>query len=129
VETVVPAGYSGSDPILVELNTDSQVSCVWDLFGLIECTANEGDVSGLSWTIVEVANSPTQASPSPTGGVEAATGTPGITLPPTDTVTGGPGTTAGDGWRLVLLALAGLIGAALLLTPSRVVVRTDDRRR
>ena len=72
-------------------------------------------------------SAPTEA---PTGGVGGATGTPGagVTLPPTDTLTGGPEGLAGDGWRLILLAMAGLMAAALLMTPARVVVRRDDER-
>ena len=61
----------------------------------------------------------------PEGEVDPATGTPGTTLPPTDTV---PGTAApaGDSWRLIVLALAGLLAAALLLTPASAVVRRED---
>ncbi len=132
VEAVVPAGFVGSDPILVELNTDASVTCVWDAEGLIGCEDNTGNVEDLSWTIVLVDNSPVEETPTPTGGVGGATGTPGapgITLPPTDTLSGGTDALAGDGWRLILLAMAGLMAAALLLTPATVVVRKDDRRR
>jgi hypothetical protein len=133
VETVVPAGFTGSDPILVELNTDSSVTCFWDASGQIDCSDNGNmDVEGLSWTIVLVDNTPIEQAPSPTGGVGAATGTPGVpgvTLPPTDTLTSGTSAPAGDGWRLILLAMAGLMAAALLVTPARVVVRKDDTRR
>ena len=52
-----------------------------------------------------------------------------MTLPPTDTLTAGPIAPAGDGWRLILLAMAGLMAAALLVTPARVVVRKDDTHR
>ena len=62
----MPAGFTGSDPILVELNVDSAVTCVWDALGLVECVENDGDVDGLSWTIVEVENTPVQATPTPT---------------------------------------------------------------
>jgi hypothetical protein len=131
VEAVVPAGFTGSDPILVELNTDSSVTCIWDAVGLVECQDNPEDVEGLSWTIVLVDNTPIAETPTPTGGVGGATGTPnvGVTLPPTDTLSAGPIAPAGDGWRLILLAMAGLMAAALLVTPARVVVRRDDDRR
>ncbi len=124
VETIVPDGYVGSDPILVELNLDPTMTCVWDAAGLIECSANEGQVEGLSWTIVIVDNTP---DAQPTGGVGGATGTPSITLPPTDTI-GVTGTTAsaGDSWRLILLAMAGLLGATLLLTPARAAERREQ---
>ncbi len=54
------------------------------------------------------------------GGTEAATATPRVTPPPTATlpVTGTPG----DGsWRIVLLALAGLLAMTLLFTPATPV--------
>ncbi len=138
VEAVVPAGFTGSDPILVQLNTDSSVTCAWDAIGLIDCIDNPADVEGLSWTIVFVDNTPIVATPTPTptpaptGVVGGATGTPnvpGVTLPPTDTLSAGPSAPAGDGWRLILLAMAGLMAAALLVTPARVVVRKDETRR
>jgi hypothetical protein len=128
VEAVVPTGFVGMDPVLVELNLDPSVSCIWDVAGLIECTPNEGDVQGLSWTIVIADNTPIEATAAPTGGVGGATGTPGvpgITLPPTDTLGAAPSAPAGDSWRLILLAMAGLMGAALVLTPARAV-RKDD---
>jgi hypothetical protein len=64
----------------------------------------------------------------PTGGVGGATATPpaaGHTLPPTDTLSDAAPTSGGDGWRIILLALAATLGAALLLTPARTVVRKD----
>ena len=130
VESVVPAGFTGSDPILVDLNTDDSVTCIWDALGKISCEENVGDVANLSWTIVLVANSPIAETPTPTGAVGGAVGTPAphVTLPPTDTLSPGPSAPAGDGWRLILLAMAGLMSAALLVTPTRarVVVRRDD---
>jgi hypothetical protein len=73
-------------------------------------------------------------TPAPTGGVGPATGEPPAatadpTLPSTSTIDGtGTGPT-GDGWRIVLLAMAGLLAAALLLTPARAVIRKDDDTR
>jgi hypothetical protein len=75
-------------------------------------------------------------TPTPTGGVGGATGTPGggaggatsdPTLPSTSSIDQVSGPTS-DGWRLILLALAGLLAAALLLTPARTVIRKDDTR-
>jgi hypothetical protein len=63
----------------------------------------------------------------PTGGVGGATATPppaataGTTLPPTDTLGDAAQTTGGDSWRLVLLALAATLAAALLLTPAQAI--------
>jgi hypothetical protein len=68
-------------------------------------------------------------TPAPTGEVDVATGTPQATaratLPATDTFDGSGGS-GGDGWRLIILAMAGVLAAALLLTPARAVVRKDD---
>jgi hypothetical protein len=69
-----------------------------------------------------------QITPEPTGSVGGATGTPGTTLPPTDTI-GAAGTgSTGEAWRLIVLAMAGMLAAALLLTPAKAVVRNDRRR-
>ena len=56
---------------------------------------------------------------SPSGKVDAETGTPdeGVTPPATDTL-GAHGTASNDGWQLVLVALAALIATVLILTPS-----------
>ena len=105
------------------------MTCIWDFGGLIECEPNEGDVSQLSWTIVIVDNSP-ESQPTPTGGVGGVTGTPRATLPATDTLdVAGPTAPAGDSWRLILLAMAGVLTAVLMLTPARAVVRRDDSAR
>jgi hypothetical protein len=137
VESTVPDGYVGSDPILVELNLDKSVSCVWAAAGLVECTPNQGNVDHLSWTIVLVDNSPEpKATPTPAGGVGGATGTPRptarphATLPSTDTTDGTrTGSPAGDAWRLALLAMAGLLTMSLILTPARATARRTDRQR
>jgi hypothetical protein len=62
----------------------------------------------------------------PTGEVNPATGTPAVTLPPTDTALDGPAAPASEGWRLIVLAMAGLLAAGLLLTPAGAVVRRED---
>jgi hypothetical protein len=58
--------------------------------------------------------------PSPTGGVEAATGTPGVTPPSTDTISDASASSSGT-WRIVLAGLASIIVLALVFTqPMRV---------
>jgi hypothetical protein len=53
-----------------------------------------------------------------------------ITLPPTDALAGtGTTTPTGDGWRLILLAMAALLGSALVLTPARAGKSRDDPTR
>lgn len=130
VESTVPSGYVGSDPILVELNVDASQTCVWDAAGLIECKPN--DEESVSFTIVLVDNTP-KAEPAPTGDVAPATGKPRATshatLPATDTLDAASSAPAGDNWRIVLLAMAGVLTAALMLTPGRSVVRKDDSAR
>jgi hypothetical protein len=66
------------------------------------------------------------ATGTPTGGVGGATGTPDPTLPATDTLDGAATGSTGNGLRIVLLALAGLLAAALVLTPARAAVRKED---
>ena len=67
-------------------------------------------------------------TPSPTGEVEAATGTAaGGVLPATDTLSGTPAAPPNDSWRLILLAMAGLLAVTLLLTPAESVVRHKNR--
>jgi hypothetical protein len=54
----------------------------------------------------------------PTGEVEAATGTPRTTLPPTDTV-GGEQQQGNGTWRMLLIVMAGLLSGILALSPKR----------
>ena len=73
-------------------------------------------------------------SPTPTGGVGGATGTPDTanptpTLPATSTIDPTGSGPTGNGWRIILFAMAGVLAAALLLTPASVVVRKDDGSR
>jgi hypothetical protein len=73
--------------------------------------------------------------PTPTGGVGGATATPPAKaapsrkLPPTDLIDSSGSGPTGEGWRVILLAIAGVLAAALLLTPAGAVVRKDDRSR
>lgn len=124
VSTTPPAGYDAPSPILVDLNTDGSMTCVWDAGGLTECQANDAGAEGLSWTMVLVRNAPTatptatptadptaaQTDPTATstGAVEGTTGRPTLTLPPTDRVgqdraSAAPHTAA---WVVLLLVAA-----------------------
>ena len=72
-----------------------------------------------------------QGTPTPTpvgGAVGGVTGTPNVTLPPTDTSSGQAGP-IGDGWRTVLLVVAAMIATILLLTPVRMPARRLIHRR
>ena len=56
----------------------------------------------------------------PTGAVEGAVGTPGVTPPPTDTLVIAAAPAGGDGWRLVLvLVAASLVGSLAASQPRR----------
>ena len=52
----------------------------------------------------------------PEDSVGGTTATP--TLPPTDTL-GGPATPTNDGWRIMLVLMAGILASVLILTPKR----------
>jgi hypothetical protein len=136
-ETAAPSGFrfgsieftpmSGDDATLVSVDAASGTI-------VLDTTADDGTTgaaeAGPHVVMVHVYNfaNATAPSQSPTGGVEAATGTPSITPPATDVraATSGP---SNDGWRLVLLALVGLVTLALVLTPKPLRVPRGGRRR
>jgi hypothetical protein len=60
--------------------------------------------------------------PAPEESVGGGTGTPEITLPPTDTF-GAPAAPSNDSWRIMLVVLAGILASVLILTPSPVTRR------
>jgi hypothetical protein len=61
----------------------------------------------------------TAPSTQPTGGVEGVTGTPGVTPPPTDTLTSGAPAPAGDGWRAILVLVAAVLVGTLVASQPR----------
>ena len=61
-------------------------------------------------------------TPSFSGGVEDATGTPNVTPPPTDTL-GTAKTPSNDGWRIVLIGIASILAAVLAFTTPRPASR------
>ncbi len=75
---------------------------------------------------VEAATGTPTPTPTPVGSVEAATGTPNITPPPTDALTSTPSGPDGS-WRLALIGMAGILAAALLLTPAPATRRNRKR--
>jgi hypothetical protein len=60
--------------------------------------------------------------PAPEDSVGGGTGTPTITLPPTDTFAG-PAAPANESWRIMLVVLAGILASVLIMTPSRTASR------
>jgi hypothetical protein len=134
VQTATPAGYRPAAPVLAELNLDSTVTCLWDATGPLECHVNDVGAENLSWTIAVMVNDPLptatvaptdapEPTPAGTGGVEGATGTPDITLPPTDGsgAPTAPPTAAGE--RIALAILAILAVLAVLVTRRLVQTR------
>lgn len=72
--------------------------------------------------------SPTpETTPSPTGSVLSEVGTPQITLPPTDTLSASTEAPTGENWRLILLAMSGILALTLILTPDRAPARRKNR--
>lgn len=72
----------------------------------------------------EEPTAPPTAAPTPTfvQSVGAETGTPSVTLPPTDAINGTSGPADGT-WRLALIALAALLASVLVMTPARATSR------
>jgi hypothetical protein len=68
-------------------------------------------------------------TPTPSGGVGGETFTPTNTPPPTDALASTGSTPGGDSWRLVFLAMAGLLAAVLLLTPAEALTRRGKKDR
>ncbi len=68
-----------------------------------------------------------EATPPPTGEVLSEVGVPAVTLPPTDTLTQSSSAPAGDNWRLILLAMAGILAGSLVLTPGEVRAKGKGR--
>jgi hypothetical protein len=65
---------------------------------------------------------PIEGTPQPTGEVEAVTGTPRVTPPPTDTISDATSSSTGS-WRIVLAGLAILIAIILVATQPTTRVR------
>lgn len=70
-----------------------------------------------SATEPEITPSPSTATTKPSSSIEAETGTPRITPPPTDV--SGTGTSSGSGWGMAMLALGGLAALAMVVRPAR----------
>jgi hypothetical protein len=65
--------------------------------------------------------------PTPTGTVLSETGAPTITLPPTDAPSNGSASPSNESWGMLLLAFAGILVAAVVLTPSDAAIRRRRR--
>jgi hypothetical protein len=118
VEVVTPDGFIGTQPLLIPVDGDGP-GCFFDRSGELGCSDDPED-EGISFVFVD--NTPQgQPTPTPTPpGSESpiVTATPGRTLPPTDALSGHAQPTP-DSWRLLLVAMAGILSATLILTPAR----------
>ena len=77
-------------------------------------------------TLCGFLNQPEKETSTPSGGVEGATGTPKLTPPSTDAFGAGAASTpANDTWRLMLIAMAGLLATILVLTPATKKARKE----
>ncbi len=68
-----------------------------------------------------------EPTPEPTGEVLAETGAPQVTLPPTDALSGSTQAPTNESWRMILLAMAGILATTLLLTPTMAPAKRKDR--
>ena len=110
------------------LHTQGLVGDIGELDGnAISFDVSDGDAVGCVFINAEIPEEeptpPTPTPPTPTpsfsGGVEGITGTPSVTLPPTDGV---PAATApaSETWRILLIAMAVLLASILVVTPKPV---------
>jgi hypothetical protein len=109
VEVVVPKGFTGTGPIAVLVDSAGK-DCLYDRTGLLTCAEPQQGGS----TAVIVDNTPEK--PHGTGGVGGATGTPRMTLPPTDALRAGTQSSS-EGWRWMLVVMAAVLSSILVLTP------------
>ncbi|MGZ9276236.1 MAG: prealbumin-like fold domain-containing protein [Candidatus Limnocylindrales bacterium] len=117
VETRAPKGFIGSAPILVELNLDPTVTCVWDRGAPSLCRPSVGEADSTSCTLVLVYSTP--SAPAPGVADDPARG-PSITLPPTHVMDGTVAPApAGVGWTSVVAAFAVFTAVVLGLRPVR----------
>ena len=119
-ETASPTDEETASP------TDEETASPTD-----EETASPTDEETASPTDEETASPSDEESETPsdepTGETEAETGTPSVTLPPTDGLSGGSSTGTG-GLPIALVAMGGLLAAVLLLTPATLGVKRARNR-
>ncbi len=86
-----------------------------------ETTSTSTTTTSSSTTTTSSSTTTDETTTTPSGDVDAAVGTPGPTLPSTDTAsTSGGSTPSGSTWQLLLVAMAGLLATVLLVTPATV---------
>jgi hypothetical protein len=94
--------------------------------GLVAPNNESGGPAGLSHIDFCVAEDEVEVTPTPDQSIEGETGTPvttaKITLPPSDSIGGTSGPSNGA-WTILLVALAGLMASALVLTPAARKIR------
>ena len=96
--------------------TTSETGSVSDTTSSQNTTTTTSETGSVSDT-TSTQNTTTKTTTSETGAVSGLTGTPGVTPPSTASATVGSSGKS-DGWRLILLALAGIAVLSLILLPS-----------
>jgi len=96
--------------------TTSESGSVSDTTSSQDTTTTTSETGSVSDT-TSTQNTTTKTTTSETGAVSGLTGTPGVTPPSTASATVGSSGKS-DGWRLILLALAGIAVLSLILLPS-----------
>ena len=107
-----------SESITSTTSTDTETSDVSETTATqttSTVTTETSDVSD-STQSTQTGTTSTGTSVSDTGGVGGETGTPDVTPPSTSTLPGSSGSS--DGWRVILLVLAGIAVLSLILLPG-----------
>ena len=137
LKEVVQAGYDLLDAVCIQepasevdlhaLRADRLKIMQDEGIGVLEGDTLTFEVPADTITLCGFLNQPEKATPS--GGVEGATGTPKLTPPSTDAFGAGAASSpASDTWRLMLIAMAGLLATILVLTPATKKARKESIR-
>jgi len=87
-----------------------------------ETTTTETTTTETTTTETTTTETTTTETTTPSQSVLAETGTPSVTLPPTDSISGTSAPSDGT-WRLALIALAALLASVLVMTPALATSR------
>ncbi len=100
----------------VESSTSTESSSVSETSETTVSTESSSVSESTQTTATTTKTTSTGISTSDTGGVGGETGTPDVTPPSTSTLPGSSGSS--DGWRVILLVLAGIAVLSLVLLPG-----------
>ena len=127
VNTATATGYDGDVPVTAQAQASVDVAPPVTTTSSSSTSTVASSTTTVASTTTTVVTSTTTVQRTTTTSfsqsVEAATGHPSVTLPPTDSL-GSPAAPSTDSWRILLIAMAALLATALVLTPA-----TASRRR